>query len=382
MRCIWDAEVVGSNPTTPTIYRRVGRVWLNATVLKTVEHESVPWVRIPHSPPLCERGGMVTQGIANPSNAGSSPVAHSNSMCKYSMDYNKIKKSRRKFDHAIFFMIEANQDFDPTVTNIIEWQIFFLKNQGFYVTTVLNLKDACSKAKALSIERFACVKLNHLVDWNHRDLLWRIKTAYKSVLGDENLFCGDTVFLIMQDKLEYDEPLVYNLLDKNKIFNYVKNTQFDSENFHYPILQEKIYKHDITTVLLPWEGERTKSLIDNLDVPLIEIYTDRPIHFTHDKAKRIVQWNIFEDVESIDLYFQKQSLNCYFDIGTQFVQFDKSYFYSTEERCQRIYKLYESVSKYNPRNLFGGVFPWGSQINMMIPSNKEWLYYPWNLDRF
>ena len=40
--------------------------WSIATVLKTVEHESVPWVRIPHSPPLCERGGMVTQRIANP----------------------------------------------------------------------------------------------------------------------------------------------------------------------------------------------------------------------------------------------------------------------------------------------------------------------------
>ena len=34
-----------------TQIRRVGRVWLIATVLKTVDGLNHPWVQIPHSPP-------------------------------------------------------------------------------------------------------------------------------------------------------------------------------------------------------------------------------------------------------------------------------------------------------------------------------------------
>ena len=48
IRCFYRHDV-GSIPTKGT--RRDGRAWLIATVLKTVDRESGPWVRIPVPPP-------------------------------------------------------------------------------------------------------------------------------------------------------------------------------------------------------------------------------------------------------------------------------------------------------------------------------------------
>ena len=58
IRCFYRHDV-GSIPTKGA--RRDGRAWLIATVLKTVDRESGPWVRIPVPPPSFRNDGFYVE---------------------------------------------------------------------------------------------------------------------------------------------------------------------------------------------------------------------------------------------------------------------------------------------------------------------------------
>ena len=75
MRSVWGGKVVGSNPTTETKLGSVAER-SKALVLKTRVRQRTVGSN-PTASAICERGGMVTQQIANLYNAGSNPVAHS-----------------------------------------------------------------------------------------------------------------------------------------------------------------------------------------------------------------------------------------------------------------------------------------------------------------
>ena len=76
-------------------------------------------------------------------------------------------------------------------------------------------------------------------------------------------------------------------------------------------------------MLLPWEGERTKKLIEQLEVEMIEIYSETFVNYEHEKISKINYWNIFDNVDQLKNYFDPQKENCYFDLGSHFLQFNK-----------------------------------------------------------
>ena len=308
-------------------------------------------------------------------------------MCKYSMDYNKVKTSFvYQYNHAIFFQIIKNQDFDKSVTNIVEWQISYLKSIGFLVTPVLDLKDALTKCKAHGVKSFAYVKLDYLVDWFNSDLIRIINNNSKdgTVRGNENFFCCTPTEKIYKD-LIFEEDLEHEQLTKDKIYNLIRHQRNLIPNFHTDKLIEIINKSNASIVWIPWEGTRTKYMLEKIKLKKrkIEIYSDRPI--PHQDNKSIItnsNWNIFENIDVVKKYFSDNTQNCYFDFGSQFMQLDKCHLYNTEERVQKILNIYETVISKNKLNLCSGFFPWGIQYKLMQPAHKEWLYYPWNLKRF
>ena len=108
------------------------------------------------------------------------------------------------------------------------------------------------------------------------------------------------------------------------------------------------------------------------------------IDYNDKRIKDTYVLDLYSD-KSIDNFIKKikeiKSVT-YFDSGTKFVDFDRSIFYNTKQRCDIAKNVYQKITTNNSSIYFGGVFPWGHQAIFEYPAYHDWMGYRWNLNRF
>ena len=302
----------------------------------------------------------------------------------------KIKKLRTSFDHAVFFVCPKNQDIPKDIVNLLEFQLYFIQSNGIYADTVINKVDAISKAIALNCKKFAMLHINYLVDWNHQLVRNLKEHEFDTIIGNNHFYYTTLEYAGANDFVdyEYERELIYTRLEYNDVIKNIKKDKkyFNKNYFSYNSVIDKIKSLHIKNIILPWAEERTLKILDNLksyDCKII-LYHDDELKLKHSLVQQVLKWDLFSEQSKAHMFHYLINLNelTYFDTGSIFVDFDKSIFYNTQQRCELIQKLQNQIISQTGLVVMGGVFPWQHQAIFKYPKHHNWMYYPWNLEKF
>ena len=302
----------------------------------------------------------------------------------------KIKKLKTPSEFAVYFLCPKNLDMPKNIINIIEFQLYYIKANGIHVDTVINKTDAIVKSLGLGCKKFVILNVNYLVDWNKNLLDYLVSKEFNTAIGDKGFY---KINIEYADKYElkdytYEYAIPYKKLEIIDMLQSLKSDKkyFNSNYFRYDAVIDKIKSLKIQSIILSWAEERTKKIIKQLESYDCEIfiYHDKPIKFRHPKVKEMFEWNIFSKESKKDIFQYLSKLNelTYFDTGSNFVDFDKSIFFSTQQRAELALQFNNELLQETSNVVMGGVFPWQHQAIFKYPKHHNWMYYPWNLEKF
>jgi hypothetical protein len=287
----------------------------------------------------------------------------------------KIKQPKKQIDFGIFFVRPKNKDIDYKITNVLDFQIFYLESLGYYTDIAINKNDILAKCQALGISKFISIELDHLVHWD-KLINWITTRHLNTAIGTDKFYYASTEYAEQNQKHSYEYKLKeYNTIEPYNLIENIKTKKyFSNHTFHYAKLSKKIIDYKCRLIYLPEEGKRTKDIRKSLEDYdcVIKIYK-RDLYTTKSNLEWIDEFS----------WLNKNSQDfIYLDTGCNFVDFDKSIFYGVKQRSEMACNFVQNIINVNKKVMIGGVFPWGGQVKFEYPQHQNWMHFPWNIPRY